>query len=603
MEKIIEDMKLWEKAITGKTPLCDIKNGIYKPTDEIIKGIIKYADECCTKVYPIIPVTLYKRFADDGNRSEYEKLYFERRDDLLCLAVAEFTDNEGKYINKIFDLLWSVCEETTWILPAHYCQYKKDTNIPDNYVNGEHYIDLFSAATGAALAVTYYLLKDKMIEFGGKVVSERIIYELNNRIINPFLDADDMPWMGLQGQFVNNWTPWIVSNVLTVASLIGNDIDEQKEIIKKASKCLDCFIKTYGEDGGCNEGPAYWGAAGGSFFDCLEILSDMTDEKEKVFSPYLKPIFEYIVKVHICGSYFINYGDNLPEWDFDRNYFNRIGTEYSIPELVDLDGEVSNFKYSFAGISYHPMRYIKNLYGILKESTKKTARKIFVLPDMQLCVFHENENKNTGFCAWLKGGHNAESHNHNDVGSVGLYLDGKPLLVDIGIGEYTKFTFNELRYTLFPIRSCDHNLPLIDDVGEKQGQEYKSDSFTINEDDMSACIEYKSAYENRKQINKRTRSIKMQGGKVILEDSIDLKTELDVKFNLYFCEKVDIHGKEIKIGNRARLVIDDNISAEAEKLDIIDKKLCSAWKNGIYRLKLSAGKSKQVNTKCIFERL
>ena len=34
-----------------------------------------------------------------------------------------------------------------------------------------------------------------------------------------------------------------------------------------------------------------------------------------------------------------------------------------------------------------------------------------------------------------KAGNNADSHNHNDVGSVTLYKNGAPLLIDVGVGD------------------------------------------------------------------------------------------------------------------------------------------------------------------------
>ena len=47
-----------------------------------------------------------------------------------------------------------------------------------------------------------------------------------------------------------------------------------------------------------------------------------------------------------------------------------------------------------------------------------------------------------GFFFGAKGGFNAESHNHNDVGSCVMYFDGKPCLIDLGREEYTAKTFS-----------------------------------------------------------------------------------------------------------------------------------------------------------------
>lgn len=63
------------------------------------------------------------------------------------------------------------------------------------------------------------------------------------------------------------------------------------------------------------------------------------------------------------------------------------------------------------------------------------------------------------YTAGLKAGGNADSHNHNDVGSVTLYKSGRPLLIDIGVETYSQKTFGPQRYEIWTMQSCWHNLP------------------------------------------------------------------------------------------------------------------------------------------------
>ena len=48
-----------------------------------------------------------------------------------------------------------------------------------------------------------------------------------------------------------------------------------------------------------------------------------------------------------------------------------------------------------------------------------------------------------------KGGFNNESHNHNDVGTFSLYVNTIPVIIDAGVGTYTKQTFGKDRYTIW----------------------------------------------------------------------------------------------------------------------------------------------------------
>ena len=60
-----------------------------------------------------------------------------------------------------------------------------------------------------------------------------------------------------------------------------------------------------------------------------------------------------------------------------------------------------------------------------------------------------------------QGGHNAESHNHNDVGNFIVYADGQPAIIDVGVETYTAKTFSSQRYEIWTMQSAYHNLPSI----------------------------------------------------------------------------------------------------------------------------------------------
>ena len=78
-------------------------------------------------------------------------------------------------------------------------------------------------------------------------------------------------------------------------------------------------------------------------------------------------------------------------------------------------------------------------------------------PETEVCYMR---NK-TGFFVAAKGGNNAESHNHNDVGSFELYIDQTPMIIDAGVGAYTRQTFSSERYAIWNTQSNYHNLPII----------------------------------------------------------------------------------------------------------------------------------------------
>ena len=100
--------------------------------------------------------------------------------------------------------------------------------------------------------------------------------EVDRRILTPALERDDFWWMGFTPREVNNWNPWINSNWLAAALLLERDPARRARAVAKIARSLDRFIDSYPDDGGCDEGPSYWGRAGASLFESLELLHSAT---------------------------------------------------------------------------------------------------------------------------------------------------------------------------------------------------------------------------------------------------------------------------------------------------------------------------------------
>ncbi|MBM3855711.1 MAG: hypothetical protein FJ399_21585, partial [Verrucomicrobia bacterium] len=65
------------------------------------------------------------------------------------------------------------------------------------------------------------------------------------------------------------------------------------------------------------------------------------------------------------------------------------------------------------------------------------------------------------FGAAIKGGHNDELHNHNDLGSFVLALGATALIVDPGSEVYTARTFSARRYESNVLNSYGHGVPIV----------------------------------------------------------------------------------------------------------------------------------------------
>ncbi|HLA39080.1 MAG TPA: heparinase II/III family protein, partial [Candidatus Glassbacteria bacterium] len=402
------------------------------------------AEESLGKPWPELPASLYLQFSINGNRSNYEEPYFARRDRLADLVIAEMIEAEGRFIDEIVNGLWLIMEESSWVIPAHVGSQKAGSGLP--YVN-EPIVDLFSAETAALVAWTAYLLGDRLDQ-ASPLIRQRFLAETSRRVLEPCLARDDFWWMAFQGDHINNWNPWCNSNWLTADLLLERDGNKRLEAVAKIMRSLDKFITSYHPDGGCDEGPGYWGRAGASLFDCLELLYSATGGKIDVYSyPLIQNMGRYIYRAHIDGPYFINFADAPAKTGIAGDLVYRFGKRIADDKMTSLGAwaESASLKKSPApggslGRRLPALADVGELTTAI--GTPPYVRDAW-LDGIQVMAARSREGSAEGFYLAAKGGHNAESHNHNDVGNFIVYYDGLPVIVDAGVGVYTRQTFSD----------------------------------------------------------------------------------------------------------------------------------------------------------------
>jgi hypothetical protein len=90
-------------------------------------------------------------------------------------------------------------------------------------------------------------------------------------------------------------------------------------------------------------------------------------------------------------------------------------------------------------------------------------------PDAGILIGRPGAGNSTALAVAIKGGHNAEHHNHNDVGSFLVAVGGKTPLVDPGSEIYTARTFSSNRYDSGVLNSFGHPVPLVAGQMQRSG--------------------------------------------------------------------------------------------------------------------------------------
>ncbi|MBT5536999.1 hypothetical protein HOK31_28305, partial [Candidatus Poribacteria bacterium] len=209
-----------------------------------------------------------------------------------------------------------------------------------------------------------------------------------------------------------------------------------------------------------------------------------------------------------------------------------------------------------------------------------------------------------GFFLAAKGGHNAESHNHNDVGNFVVYIDGKPVIVDAGVEAYTSKTFSSRRYEIWTMRSQYHNLPSVNDVEQTAGgQSASADAvYTCEGRSASVSMNIAGAYPDDAGIDGWRRAIRLdRGERVSVEDEYELSGDPDsLTWSLLTACRPTLGAPGVielgeepladgRVSGVARLLYDANtLDATIEEVTIEDGRLAGIWGDRLARIVLAS---------------
>ncbi|MCL2010987.1 MAG: heparinase II/III-family protein [Synergistaceae bacterium] len=408
---------------------------------------------------------------------------------------------------------------------------------------------------------------------------------MDHRVITPYLN-DHFWWMGSGDEPMCNWTPWCTQNVLLVAALTPQSDETRRMVCRQAVLSLDYFLKDYGDDGCCDEGAKYYGHAALCLFAAMEILNGMTGGH---FAPLYKTekirnMADYIRQVHVAGDYCINFADCPPIINPPGALVYLFGKRTENPALSAFAAEGARRR----GL-YEPSENL-SLYTRLTElfstaeiegcQAKPEAPEDRYFPSVGMLIARDNR-----FCLAVKTGDNDDNHNHNDTGSVTLYADGKPFLIDAGVGSYTRDTFSPRRYTIWTMQSAYHNLPTFAGIMQAHGADYRARDihYSIGGRETSISMDIAGAYPKEAGVLRYRRDVRMKKG-IGIRITDDYEGKHPAELSLLLCCRPVIFGHSVQVPGRGQIIIQGADAILSENIPITDPILLKAWPDVLFRL-------------------
>jgi hypothetical protein len=499
-----------------------------------IAALIARAEAAAIAPIPALPATLFLEFDRTGQRDGYQDPQGIRRDNLAALVLAECLEDRGRFLDPILDLAWAICEESSWIWPAHQRILSLPIDRQIQWRRREHdtdpmralpdverpIIDLGVAGTALFLAECDALVGARLNPMLGK----RIRHEVDRRCLTPFLTRHDFHWLHTtEGRGVNNWTAVCICGVVGAATYLEPDPARLAEVIARGTRSLADYLETFDQDGGSSEGPGYWSYGFGHYTVIAHLIERRTGGRVRLLDgEVIRQIARYPLRTVLSPGQYVNFSDCDRDVALIPAHLAFLARRLDLPALTALAASQP-----VAPREDGLLWSLRSLFWRADAPTPAlvTARADF-FRGMHWLIARHNPSDADALVLAAKGGHNGEMHNQNDVGTVIVHWNGESLVADPGRGRYTAAYFGPERYDHLVNASRGHSVPVVNGQGQRPGPEYAAELLDHQASDARdlLALELKGAYPPEADLAslRRTIALNRQGphGSVILEDVV-----------------------------------------------------------------------------------
>ncbi|MEV5610039.1 heparinase II/III family protein [Streptomyces sp. NPDC052225] len=490
-------------APTGRVKVPDVtRRAVWDAVPADLRAsVLADAAQELARPAPTLSAGAWARAFRDGDRSAYEDAAWDLQERVAGLAlaavltgeVADATEPPGAcpHLDAVVDGLMAFAEASTWCWAPHdRFTAERGEVVPDP---DSPYLDLGAAEVAALFAWADHALGPHL-DRRAPGLRRRLRREVERRVLLPFERRRDWRWIGADGS-ANNWNPWIHGAVLACALLLCDDAVRRARLVAHVVAGLDHYAAALPDDGGIDEGIAYWWVGACRLLEILDLLTETGGQDlDARRLPLLAALLRYPQRMHLGGAWYVNVGDAPARldpqqpWQVPYRWGARLGQPETVAHAVA--GARGRAVAPRAGLgraltALADADWCRAVTAPRPPATSPWLARETWLPRLQILVARETAGCTEGLTVAGKAGHNGEHHNHLDVGSYWVAVHGRPLVVDVGRPTYTTATFGPDRYAAWPFRSDWHNVPE-PGAAQRPGPEHRARDVCIELDDEAA---------------------------------------------------------------------------------------------------------------------
>lgn len=388
--------------------------------------------------------------------------------------------------------------------------------------NPKHFLD--TAEMTAALGIGYDWLFDVLSPQEKKTIHDAIVKLGLEEGLKVY--KADRWWT----KATHNWNQ-VCNGGMTVGALAIADEDPalSAQIINYAKNSIPRAMKSFGPDGGWDEGPGYWGYTTHYTTFYLAALQTAlgTDFEIKKTPGYADTGY---FRMHFIGptDRTFNYAD---AGDKGGSSFQMMWMGKALGHPLYAAHERSR---SDKGSIFHL------LFWDGRESWPKAGfPTAAIYKGVDVALMRSSWTDPNAFWVGFKGGNNKANHSHLDLGTFNLDALGQRWALDLGGDNYNlPGYFGKERWTYYRLRTEGHNTLTVDDENQDPAAKAPMIAFKGDSARSYAVADVTAAYG--KKLSYWHRGVALEGGRVTVVDEVAAKSPVKVTWHFHTPAKVQI---------------------------------------------------------------
>jgi hypothetical protein len=463
----------------------------------------------------------------------------------VAFLLAEAIYDQGEFLAVIGSDTRELAKLRTWIHPGNDLKklnYDLKTVEPDLGV--VHFAE--------NLALTDFILGPRLPAdlraFIRAEVDRRVLAPLRQRIES---GRDIFWWIAVK----HNWNAVCLSCVAHTAAALLPSAADRAWWLALAESLVKNFRDGFADDGVCTEGVVYWNYGFMHYISLSELLRYATGNAVDLLDePKMLRVARFPGRVELQAGVFPTFADcplDPKPLTWARLWLdNRKGTtEHATTAAAPGTDPFAGMNLQFAD---EPLLWMFRTHHPRSPQQPAHAAELRTwFENTALLICRSGPATTRQLSATLLGGHNGVNHNHNDLGSFTVVLDGRTLILDPGAEVYSFRTFSEKRYESQLLNSYGHPVPRVAGKLQEAGPEWRArvitKEFTADTDRM--VLDLRTAYDvpSLRKLEREFIFDRRGAGSVTIIDRVEFSSPAAFESALITTGKPTINGSKISL--------------------------------------------------------